>query len=157
MPGRQFDIAMIRFTPFYGKKDIDSILGDYAEAVDELKAEFPKTIFVHATFPLTHVKETWRTSLKKLLNKDDIWEYGNNVFINEYNRRMREKYKGKEPFFDIAEIQSIFPNGARSTFTRNGQTYYHMAGEYTSDGTHLNEKGRRIVAEKLLLFLVELD
>ena len=66
---------------------------------------------------------------------------------------MREKFKGKEPFFDLAEIQSTFSNGGRSTFEKNGETYYHMVSEYTNDRTHLNEKGRRVVAEKLLLFL----
>jgi hypothetical protein len=69
---------------------------------------------------------------------------------------MREKYKGREPFFDLAEIQSTFPNGQRSTFTANGKTYYHMVKDYTQDGTHLSETGRKIVAEQLLLFLVSL-
>ena len=156
VPGKAFDVAMIRFTPFSGKKDIDTILVEYDTAITELKREFPNTVFVHATFPLTHSKETWRTWLKKLFKKEEFWEYDNNVFINKYNKNMREKYKGKEPFFDIAEIQSTLPNGKRSTFTMNGKTYYHMVSDYTNDRTHLNQKGRRVVAEQLLILLVSL-
>ena len=35
--------------------------------------------------------------------------------------------------------------------------YYSMAPEYTTDGGHLNETGRKRVAEQLLIFLANLN
>jgi len=61
------------------------------------------------------------------------------------------KYKGKESIFDIAKIQSTFPDGTRSIFTKDGKTYYSMVPEYSYDGGHLNELGRKKVAEQLLV------
>jgi lysophospholipase L1-like esterase len=37
-----------------------------------------------------------------------------------------------------------------------GQTYYSMYPGYTSDGGHLNDVGRKVVARALLAFLAEL-
>jgi lysophospholipase L1-like esterase len=33
----------------------------------------------------------------------------------------------------------------------DGKTYYHLVPDYTNDGGHLNETGRKLVAEQLLL------
>ncbi len=61
------------------------------------------------------------------------------------------------PFFDIAKIESTFPDGTRSTFTKDGKTYYSMVPEYTHDGGHLNEMGRKKVAKQFLLLLANLN
>ena len=68
-----------------------------------------------------------------------------------------KKYEGKEPILDIAKIESTFPNGTRCSFTRDGKTYYSMVPEYTYDGGHLNELGRKKVAEQLLILLAQLN
>ncbi|MBW2608023.1 MAG: hypothetical protein JRD05_10355 [Deltaproteobacteria bacterium] len=70
---------------------------------------------------------------------------------------LRKEYDGKEPVFDIAKIESTFPNGTRCSFTKDGKTYYSMVPEYTYDSGHLNETGRKKVAEQLLILLAQLN
>ena len=43
------------------------------------------------------------------------------------------------------------------TFTKDGENYYSLVPDYTDDGGHLNEKGRKIVAEQLLILLANLS
>ena len=123
----------------------------------QLKKRFQDMIIIHFTVPLKVTKTTWKTWIKKILRKEEIWEYDDNIKRNEYNKMLLKKYKGKEPVFDIARIQSTLPDGTRSSFTKGGRTYYSMAPEYSYDGGHLNEKGRKIVAEQLLIFLANLE
>jgi len=70
---------------------------------------------------------------------------------------LRHAYVGREPFFDLAKLESTFPNGSQSTFTKDGNIYAALVPDYTNDGGHLNEKGRRIVAEHLLVYLAQLS
>jgi len=58
--------------------------------------------------------------------------------------------------FDLAKIESTFPDGRRASFTKDGKTYYSMVPDYTYDGGHLNELGRKIAAEQLLFLLANL-
>ena len=61
--------------------------------------------------------------------------------------------KGIGETADIAYFESTYPDGKRSTFTKEGKSYFDLAPEYTYDDGHLNEKGRQWVAEHLLNFL----
>ena len=71
---------------------------------------------------------------------------------------LRKEYEGKVPLFDIAKIESTFPDGTRCSFTKDGKTYYSMVSEYTSDGGgHLNATGRKKFAEQLLILLAQLN
>ena len=91
------------------------------------------------------------------MGKKDIWEYDANIRKNEFNDLLRKEYSGKEPIFDLAYVESTFPDGRRSTFTKAGETYYSMAPEYTYDDGHLNETGRKRAAEQLLVLLANLN
>jgi hypothetical protein len=153
--GEYFDIVFIRYTPFYDKSDLKDIFADYKETLRLLKNKYPKTIFVHGTFPLNRSKTSWKTWIKKIFGKKDIWEYEQNIKVNEFNKLLRKEYYAKEPFFDIAKFQSTYPNGKRSTFTKDGKTYFHTVSDYTYDGVHLNERGRKIVAEQLLMLFAD--
>jgi len=53
--------------------------------------------------------------------------------------------------------ESTLPDGKRSKFTKDGKEYFDLAPEYTFDDGHLNERGRRWVAQHLLTFLSELN
>jgi hypothetical protein len=73
---------------------------------------------------------------------------------------MREPTSG--PGINTSKIISTlhfttFPDGRRSTFTKAGETYYSMAPEYTYDDGHLNETGRKRIAEQLLVLLANLN
>jgi len=69
---------------------------------------------------------------------------------------LRKEYEGKEPLFDIAKFESTLPDGSRTSFSENGKIYYCLASNYTTDGGHLNDLGKKVVAEQLLLFLSKL-
>jgi hypothetical protein len=106
--------------------------------------------------PLETTMISWKTRIKTLLRKNDIWEYDANIRKNEFNDLVRNYYSGKEPIFDIAYFESTYPDKKRSTFKKYGKMYYDLAPEYTYDDGHLNENGRKWVAEQLLKFLSQL-
>lgn len=155
----RMDIAFFKFcyVDIDGQTDVQEVFTQYKDTLARLRAKHPKTTFVHVTVPLSTTKATWKTWIKKILRKDEIWEYDSNIRKNEFNDFLRKEYSGKEPIFDLAYVESTFPDGRRSTFTKAGETYYSMAPEYTHDGGHLNETGRKRAAEQLLILLANLN
>ena len=73
-----------------------------------------------------------------------------------FNDLLREELGKEELLFDLALIEATFPDGTRNVHQKDGQSFHALVPEYTYDGGHLNEKGRRIVAEQLLIFLANL-
>ena len=156
--GKKADIAFLKFcyVDVRANSDVQKVFDYYKKTIESLEKEYPDVTFVHFTVPLTVTKTSIKTWIKKIIGKKDIWEYDDNIKRNEYNDLLRKYYSGKEPVFDIAEIESTYPDGKRCTFSKDGKTYYSLVPEYTNDGGHLNEKGRKIVAEKLLVLLANL-
>ena len=154
--GKKFDIAFLKFCfiDIDAETDISQLFQQYRNAMERLKKAYPATKIFHLTVPLSYNKTTWKTWLKKILGKDDIWEYDSNIRKNQYNDMVRQHYAEKGPLFDLAAVESTLPDGTRSIFKKSGQVYYQLAPEYTFDDGHLNEVGRKIVAEQFLLFLV---
>jgi hypothetical protein len=111
---------------------------------------------VHSTVPLTadqqpaSFKDSVKNTLRKLAGRDP------NVKRNRFNQLLKQTYGGKDPIFDIAEIESTHSDGSRSYFSRAGQKIYTLAPEFTEDGGHLNEAGRRRGAQQLLALLAGL-
>ena len=62
----------------------------------------------------------------------------------------------KEDPFDLALVESTRPDGTREFFYRKGVSYSALTPAYSDDGGHLNNEGRRHVAERLLVFLCDL-
>jgi len=157
--GKTADAAALKFcyVDMTTNTDIESLFNRYVETVEKIKAKHPGITIIHFTEPLTHIKTTWKTWIKKLMGKKDIWEYNNNIKRNQYNVLLIDKYHGGDPILDIAKIESTYPDGTRESFTVDGKTYYSMVPEYTTDGGHLNELGRKIVAEEFLLLLTNLS
>ncbi len=157
--GQKVNFAALKFcyVDIAGESDVSKLFDSYVNAVEVIKREFPKLTIIHFTAPLTLSTTTWRTWLKKLIGKTDFWEYTDNIKRNEYNILLIDKYGGKEPILDIARIESTRPDGTREAFSLNGKTYYSMVPEYTYDSGHLNEIGRRRVAEQFLILLANLS
>ena len=154
--GGKADIAFFKFCyiDFTAETNIQGIFNDYKNAMTSLKNKYPDTQFIHCTVPLvTKVKISPISILKTMLGRD-----GNrhNVARNEFNELMRKEYGGKELIFDLAVIESTYPDGSKETFEKDGKTYYSLIPQYSDDGGHLNELGRRRAAEYLLMFLVNL-
>ena len=138
------------------KSDVNNIFAYYKESMAKLRQEFPNTTIIHFTVPLTTTKTTWKTVVKKIIGRK-TWEYDDNIKRNQYNQLLLNTYSGKEPIFDLAKVESTFPNAHRCTFTKDGKTYYSLVPQYTTDGGHLNELGRKFVAKQLLIFLAKMD
>ena len=157
--GKKADAAALKFcyVDVTAKTDVENILADYGKSIAQLKKQYPDMTIIHFTTPLTTSKTTWKTWIKKVMGKKEMWEYDGNIKRNQYNEILIKQYQGKEPILDIAKIESTFPDGTRSTFTKDGNTYYSMVPEYTHDGGHLNELGRIKVAEQLLLLLANVS
>jgi len=152
--GKGSDIAFFKlcYIDINPSTDIQKAFSLYKNTMDRLKTKYPDVTFVHVTTPLGVSAANWKTMIKELLGKE-IWAYETNIARNRYNDLIREEYKGKEPIFDLARIESTYPDGKRSSFTKSGETYYSLVPGYTYDYGHLNETGRRIVAQELLIFL----
>lgn len=151
--GAKADIAFFKFcyVDINAYSDIDKIFTEYKKTMGQLAKKYPRVIFIHSTVPLTESKTTVRSIIKTMLGKED-----HNIKRNRFNDMLRKEYSGKEPLFDIAQAESTRPDGTRSTFTKNGTTYYSLVSEYTDDDGHLNDLGQQAVAQELLILLAKL-
>jgi hypothetical protein len=135
--------------------DVAAVFDHYRQTMARLREEFPGVVFVHVTTPLVRVGSGPRAALKRLLGRDP-GRYGGNFARERFNDLMRGAYRGREPLFDLAAIESTRPDGHRETIQSGDQRGYALVAAYTMDNSHLNEVGRRRVAEELLVFLARL-
>lgn len=101
----------------------------YVQSMAGLEAEFPVTVFVYTTMPITTGTDS-----------DNVQRALYNAAVRTYcsaNGRL---------LFDIADIESHDPDGILVTFTYNNQVYPRLYSGYTADGGHLNVAGARRVA-----------
>ncbi len=155
--GNKADIAGVKFcyVDVRANTDINNVFDGYRTRIEKARSQFPKTTIIHFTVPLTVSRTTWKTVVKKIIGRQ-TWEYDDNIKRNQYNDLVLKTFCGKEPVFDLAKIESTYPDGRRCAFTKDGKTYYSLVPGYTTDGGHLNEKGRKMVAEQFLIFLATL-
>lgn len=158
--GAKVDIAFFKFCYIDIMRDSDpaEIFRNYRSRAHKLKERFPDVRFVHITTPIHSapigLKRNLKQCVKTLLGKSGVVE--DNAKRQEYNRLIRETYRDTEPVFDLALAESADPEGLRSYTDTNSGKVWFMPKEYTYDGGHLNEKGRKAVAMQLLVFLAEL-
>ncbi len=154
--GEKVDIAFLKlcYVDFDLLTDVEEVFESYKSIMAELSQKYPETAFVHFTVPLITRATGLKTAIKKIIGRP-LPGYDDNIVRERYNEKIRKEYSGKEPIFDIALIESTRPDGVRKAFFRYGKKYYALLPEYTNDGGHLNEEGRKIVAEQLLIKLLE--
>lgn len=148
------DILLFKFcyVDFNAETDVDALFKLYKETFDKLKSKYSNKIFIHCTVPLTDLQSGPKAMIKKLIGRpvNGIIENAKRCHFNEL---IRKNYTGKEPIFDIAAVESTFPDGKRATYEYKGSSYSYLVPSYTDDGGHLNEQGRKVVASKFLLSL----
>ena len=156
--GGKADAAALKFCYVDIRSDTNTknIYVDYSNSISKIKNKYSNITIIHFTTPLTQRQTGIKASIKKLIGRP-VGGVDDNIKRNEYNEMLRKEYEEKEPLFDIAKIESTFPNGTRCSFTKDGKTYYSMVPEYTYDGGHLNETGRKKAAEQLLILLAQLN
>ena len=122
----------------------------------DLKVRYPHTTFIHFTVPLVASPVGLKTTLKRLINYPVKWTDPGNIKRNEYNKLILQEYSAKQPVFDLAGIESTYPDGSRCYFKNGGEKFFTLVSAYTNDGAHLNPMGRKHVAQQLLIFLSKL-
>jgi hypothetical protein len=162
--GKKVNIAFFKFcyVDFFGDSDVDSVFKYYQKNMKELKYNFPKVKFIHFTVPLTvyrtsGLKNQIKDFIKSIIGRETIEKMikKDNIKRNNFSELIRSTYS-KDEVFDLAGIESLNPEGKKELFKFDGKQYESLVPEYTSDGGHLNELGRNIVANALLKFLAKL-
>jgi len=150
--GNHVDVVLFKFCfiDIRRKDDEKAILGAYKDTLAMLRSEFPGVKFIPITVPLTVNEKSWKYMIKKILKMETEKDHNNKR--NEFNRLLKETFKG-EAIFDLAEIESRRENGSREEFKLGENTYYSLVPEYSSDGSHLNDYGSKMVGKELILFL----
>lgn len=159
--GEKADYAFMKFcyVDFSTNTDVKKVFYEYKKTHDELKRKYPETTFIHVTTPLTSKRSDLKTLTKNLVKRvigRPVRTYKDNIKRNEFNEMVREEYKDKAFLFDLAKIEATNPDGEMLTITKEGNTFPNMIPAYTYDGGHLNESGRKRVAEQLLMYLANL-
>ena len=149
--GEGATVAMLKFcyVDIGPDTDVKALFGEYRAMMGRLRAAYRQTAFVHITLPLTVVQRGPKAWAKRLLGRHP---YGTleNLRREEYNALLRTAYVGREPVFDLAEVESTGPDGAAVTVAWNGRLAPAMASQYTDDGGHLNAAGSLRAARELV-------
>ena len=155
--GAQGGIALFKFcyVDIDVSTDVPRMFAGYREGIRSLKAKYPALKIVPVTVPLTTVEPAPKVWVKNLLGRTTTRDI--NVKRNQFNTLIRQAYAGTDPIFDLAEVESTHSDGSRSYFTRGDEKIYTLAPEFTADGGHLNDLGRRVAAERLLFVLAGLQ
>lgn len=144
------EIAMMKlcYLDINPETDVMAVLDDYSATIRTLRAEFPETTFIHVSVPLGAHSTSTKDRLSRLIGRD-VWNDGSNAKRNEYNELLAERFPD-EPIFDLARLESTWPDGRRETFDHAGRRSFAMVPAYTNDGGHLNAVGRERAAASLV-------
>ena len=155
--GSKVDIAFFKFCYVDIMRDSNpqKIFDGYSAALEGLKDRYPNTKFLHVTVPIRSVPKGARKKLKQtvklLIGRPGFLE--DNMMRRRYNDLLNDAYSKTGPFFDIALIESVNASGFSCHAVKGAEEVYVMAPEYTEDGGHLNSRGRKKMAEQLLIIL----
>ncbi len=155
--GPAADVAFVKFCflDISASSDAAKEFALYKDSMARMQKAYPGTTFLHVTIPLTALQTGPKAWIKRLLGKP-VSGYADNIVRNEYNALLRKEFAGREPVYDLAELESTHPDGQRVYFVKDGNQVFTLASEYTDDGGHLNVRGRTRAAEQLLAVLAAL-
>jgi len=155
--GDKINIAFFKFcyVDIKQETDIKEVFNTYKHYLDKLTEQYKNIVFIHVTVPLRVIQTGPKAWVKKIIGRP-LTGILKNVKRNQFNTMLRKEYKGKAFIFDLARIESTFPDGKRNKFKYGKKIYYSLIHKYSNDGGHLNKFGRIKVAEQLLIFLSQL-
>ena len=147
-------IAMLKYCYIDAEtaQTAEQIFASYQRTIATIRERHPDVRIVHSTMPLTTVQVGARATIKRMIGRIE----DNRAVAakrHRYNELLRAAYLTREPVFDIADLESRRSDGTRSFFVANGDTIPTLAREWTWDGGHLNDRGQRLAAERLLTVL----
>jgi hypothetical protein len=152
--GDKVDIALMKFcyVDFAADTDAAAVFARYRDAMRRLAAEYPRVVFIWATAPLTAEEAGLKAFAKRILGRPTrVAENSVREKLNELIRA--ECAEEHRPLFDIAAAESAAPQGSRSGARYREGESPSLRRDFTTDGGHLNEVGRKAVAESALVVL----
>ena len=159
--GERIDVAFLKFcyVDVSENTDIAKLFKEYKEMIENLKIKYPATTFAHITMPLVAKQEgikMWAKKVAKIILGRPVRNLALNAKRNDFNQMLLKEYQNSDPIFDLAKIESTTPSGRRIIDSSDGIQFYSMSPDYTDDGGHLNQLGRKIVAQEFVHFLAAL-
>jgi len=155
--GEKVDIALFKFcyVDITGTSDPEKIFNHYSAVLEKLQQDYPTVQFLPVTVPLVSTQKGIKALIKKLLNRK-IRGYEDNIKRNQFNKLVRDRFLNIQPIFDLAQIESTNPSATWFSLKNDDNSDQALSPNYTHDGGHLNEQGRKQVAEQLLTLLASL-
>jgi hypothetical protein len=120
--------------------------------MSQLQQRWPQVALVHVTTPLTVSPSALKLRVKGLIGRSDSGA-DNNVQRERFNDLLRKAYGNA--VFDLAHWESVSETGESERFSYGGAQHAALIRGYSDDGAHLNPRGRRWVASRLLAFLAQ--
>jgi len=153
--GNALDLAFFKFCYLDVGADTDgeALFKKYQKMMAEIRKQFPALPVMHVTIPVKTIDGGVKGIVKKMLGKSTGEEA--NINRTRYNELLRKEYQGKEPFFDLAAVESTTPEGVKVQGERKGARYEALHPPYSDDGEHLNSEGGKRAARALLQALAE--
>ena len=150
-------IAMMKlcYADIKSNTNINDVFNNYTEAVDSLQNKYPDLLIVHFTVPLTS-KRDFLMSIKDFIKGRSDNGMLDNIERNKFNQLLYLKYSVNR-IFDLAKLESTYSDGTSEEFIYQDKVYNSLITDYTDDGGHLNKEGKRLIAEKLILYLSTLS
>lgn len=145
------DAAMFKlcYVDFDATTDVPRLFSAYTSAHDRLRQAYPRLILAHVTTPLTTIQSDFKSWVKQLLGKPPRGLV-ENLKRSEFNTLLRARYAGKEPIFDLADLESRSPGGEAVSYEGRVPMLYPA---YTHDGGHLNETAQQLIGAAFADFL----
>jgi hypothetical protein len=152
----KIDVALLKFCYIDINRDsaVSQLFQQYRHTMDGLIQRHSDITFIHTTVPLRHSPGGFGVWIREMLGRPNNSKLDNRK-RNEFNRLLYEAY-GTSHIVDIARGESTYGDGRRESFKMDGEQYYALIGDYTSDGGHLNELGQRHVARAFVHDLAEI-
>ncbi len=157
MLGDKADIAFFKFcyVDIDRNSDIKALFNHYSAVMQDLELRHKKTKFVHFTVPVRVKPSGGKASLKRMIGMASP-EEEDNLRRNDFNRMLKEKYGSSGRVFDLAGYEAVYVNGKINSVKTDGNDNLFLIPEYSDDGKHLNSRGAKIIAVRLLRFLASL-
>ncbi len=151
--GNSLQVAIMKFcfADFVPETDVDELVQYYTSSMIKLQSRYPRLRIVHVTAPLLRKTPLLKRLVKMVLGRPESSEV-QNLNANRFNELLSKHFSG-EFIFDLARLESTNPDGSRCIVGNGPDSTYTIAAEYTSDGGHLNELGRRRAAVELVRVL----
>ena len=154
--GNKADMALLKFcyVDVTDGSDYTGLFDYYRSVMTQLARAYPHTQLIHVTLPVTVMPNLLRRIVGNLRRRPNRAAH-DNLARAEFNRLLTQAYAEAAPVFDLAGVESTTASGRAVRYSLHGREFRTLVPSYSSDGRHLSESGRRVVASEFLHFLAK--